>query len=106
VTRGWEKAEAIDAIELAHKVAAVGVTRIIYTDVARDGMLEGPNLEMTCRVARESGLQVTASGGVSSLRDIKQLKQAEDCSVDSVIVGRAIYEKRFTLEEAIHVAVD
>jgi len=106
VIRGWEQAEAIAAIELARRVAAIGVTRIIYTDVARDGMLEGPNVEMTCRVALESGLKVTASGGVSSLDDIETLKKAADCQVDSVIVGRAIYEKRFTLEEAIYAAKD
>jgi phosphoribosylformimino-5-aminoimidazole carboxamide ribotide isomerase len=94
----------MDAIELARRVAAIGVTRIIYTDVARDGMLEGPSVEMTCRIALESGLKVTASGGVSSLDDIKRLKKAEDCRVDSVIVGKAIYEKRFTLEEAIYAA--
>jgi len=104
VIRGWEQSEAMDAIELARRVAAIGVTRIIYTDVARDGMLEGPNVEMTCRVVLESELKVTASGGVSSLDDIKRLKQVGECGVDSVIVGKAIYEKRFTLEEAILVA--
>ena len=67
-------------------------------------MLEGVNLEQTCHIARESGLRVTASGGVSSLADIVQLKGIRQCGVDSVIVGKALYEGRFTLEEALRVA--
>ena len=103
-TRGWEKGEAVEAVELAQRVARAGVRRIIYTDIARDGMLDGPNLEETCEIARRSGLSVTASGGVSSLEDIKRLKQAEPFGVDSVIVGRAIYEGRFTVAEALGAA--
>jgi phosphoribosylformimino-5-aminoimidazole carboxamide ribotide isomerase len=106
VIRGWEKSEALNAIELARDVAAFGIKRIIYTDVARDGMLIGPNIEETCRIARESGLKVTASGGVSSIDDIKRLTQMAECGVDSVIVGRAIYERRFTVAEAILAASD
>lgn len=101
VTRGWEKQEEVTAIELAARVAALGVSRIIYTDVARDGTLEGVNVEQTCAVARASGLPITASGGVSSLADIERLKTACGTSIDSVIVGKALYEKRFTLEEAL-----
>ena len=101
VTRGWEKQEEVTAVELAARVAALGVSRIIYTDVARDGTLEGVNAEQTCAVARASGLPVTASGGVSSLADIERLKIACHAGIDSVIVGKALYEKRFTLEEAL-----
>ncbi|MCA1615744.1 MAG: 1-(5-phosphoribosyl)-5-[(5-phosphoribosylamino)methylideneamino]imidazole-4-carboxamide isomerase [Acidobacteria bacterium] len=103
VTHGWEKQEDVTALELAARVAALGVSRIIYTDVARDGTLEGVNSEQTCAVARASGLPVTASGGVSSLADIERLKAACGARIDSVIVGKALYEKRFTLEEAIRV---
>jgi phosphoribosylformimino-5-aminoimidazole carboxamide ribotide isomerase len=101
VTRGWEKQEDVTAVELAARVAALGVSRIIYTDVARDGMLEGVNAEQTCAVALASGLPVTASGGVSSLADIERLKTACGTRIDSVIVGKALYEKRFTLEDAL-----
>jgi phosphoribosylformimino-5-aminoimidazole carboxamide ribotide isomerase len=101
MTRGWEKQETITAVELAQRVAALGVERIVYTDVARDGMLSGVNLEQTCRIARESGLRVTASGGVSSLADIRVLRGVSESGVDSVIVGKALYESRFTLKEAI-----
>lgn len=104
VTHGWERQEEVTALELAARVSALGVARIIYTDVARDGTLEGVNVEQTCAVARASGLPVTASGGVSSLADIERLKAARDAGVDSVIVGKALYEKRFTLEEALRCA--
>src|SRR5713226_4113275 len=76
------------------------VERIIYTDVARDGMLTGVNIEQTLVLARESGLKVTASGGVSSLEDLERLKQLTAFGVDSVIVGKALYEGRFTLKQA------
>jgi phosphoribosylformimino-5-aminoimidazole carboxamide ribotide isomerase len=101
MTRGWEKREIITAVELAQRVAALGVKRIVYTDVARDGMLSGINLEQTCAISRVSGLRVTASGGVSSLADINRLKSVSESGVDSVIVGKALYEGRFTLDEAI-----
>jgi phosphoribosylformimino-5-aminoimidazole carboxamide ribotide isomerase len=99
--RGWTDATRVDAFELARRVAAAGAQRIIYTDIARDGRLEGPNFPMTGELARRSGLRVTASGGVSSLEDIARLCELEADGVDSVIVGKALYEGRFTLEEAI-----
>ena len=101
VTRGWEKQEPLTALSLARRVAEIGVERIVYTDVQRDGMLTGPNIEQTCRIASESGLKVTASGGVSSLEDLKRLKDASDCGIDSVIVGKAFYEGRFSFPEAL-----
>ncbi len=100
MVRGWEQEGKIRAVELAHVVAKAGVERIIYTDVARDGMLTGVNIEQTLVLARESGLKVTASGGVSSLEDLERLKQLTATGVDSVIVGKALYERRFTLKEA------
>ena len=101
LTHGWEKEGSFSAAALARRVADAGVDRIVYTDVARDGMLTGVNLEQTCAIARESGLRVTASGGVSSLEDLRQLKSIGRCGVDSVIVGKALYEGRFTLKEAL-----
>jgi phosphoribosylformimino-5-aminoimidazole carboxamide ribotide isomerase len=100
MTRGWEKKESVSATDFAQRVATAGVERIVYTDVARDGMLSGVNLEQTCAIARESGLKVTASGGIASLEDILRLKSVSECGIDSVIVGRAFYEGRFTLKEA------
>jgi phosphoribosylformimino-5-aminoimidazole carboxamide ribotide isomerase len=101
MTRGWEQRGSISAVELARRVAVAGVERIVYTDIARDGMLTGPNIEQTCLIARESGLKVTASGGVSSLEDIKRLVSVSQCGIDSVIIGKALYEGRLTLEEIL-----
>jgi phosphoribosylformimino-5-aminoimidazole carboxamide ribotide isomerase len=101
-TRGWEKSENLTATELARRVASVGVERIIYTDIARDGMMEGANVAQTCALARDSGLKVTASGGVASLEDVAQLVEAGSaCGIDSLIIGRSLYEGRFTLGEAL-----
>ncbi len=104
MTRGWEEHGQLEAVELARRIASMGVGRIVYTDVARDGMLTGPNIEQTCLIARESGLKVTASGGVSSLEDVVRLRRVSECGVDSVIVGKALYEGRFTLKQAIRKA--
>jgi len=104
MTRGWESATPLLAVELARSVAECGVERIVYTDIARDGMLSGPNIEQTLAVARAANVNVTASGGVSSLDDIKRLREAGDSRLDSVIVGKALYEGKFRLEEAIGVA--
>lgn len=102
MTHGWEKQESISALTLALNVSAVGIQRVIYTDIQRDGTLTGPNIEQTCLIAG-TGLKVTASGGISSLED---LKAVSCCGVDSVIVGKALYEKHFTLEAAMKVAND
>jgi phosphoribosylformimino-5-aminoimidazole carboxamide ribotide isomerase len=100
VTRGWEKQEKLSAVEFAQHVARAGVERIVYTDVGRDGMFLGINIEQTCEVARESGLKVTASGGVASLADIKLVAEASACGIDSLIIGKALYEGRVSLKEA------
>lgn len=105
MVRGWEQAGKIRAVDLAHTVGKAGIERVIYTDVARDGMLTGLNIEQTFLIARESGLKVTASGGVSSLDDIKRVSQLSAFGVDSVIVGKALYEGRFTLKEASQAGV-
>ncbi len=104
LTRGWEKQGGVSAIDLARRVAEAGVSRVVYTDVSRDGTLAGVNIEQTRAVARETGLLVTASGGVASLVDLERLRAASDCGIDSVIVGKALYEGRFTLEEALRFA--
>ena len=100
-THGWVEATQVDAIEFARRVASLGAQRIIYTDISRDGRLEGPNIEMTLRIAEASGIRVTASGGISSLEDIERLCLLEPHGVDSVIVGKALYEGRLTLQAAL-----
>src|SRR5918992_649072 len=74
MTRGWEEGTRISAVDLAGNVASAGIKRIVYTDIARDGMLTGPNIEQTVAVARAAKVPVTASGGVSGLDDIKRLR--------------------------------
>lgn len=102
MTRGWVSETRIEAMNLAKSVAAWGVKRIIYTDISRDGMLTGPNVEQTVAVARAAKIHVTASGGVSSLDDVKRLRDAGEPLLDSVIVGKALYEQKFKLEDAIN----
>lgn len=101
-THGWETVTRISSVELAQNVVSLGIKRIIYTDIARDGMLTGPNIEQTVAVAREAQVRVTASGGVSSLDDIKRLRDAGEPLLDSVIVGKALYEQKFKLEDAVN----
>ena len=103
-TRGWTEDGGRSAVELGCEMRELGVTRIIYTDISRDGMLTGVNITETERMARKTGLKITASGGISSLDDIRTLKQIECLGVDSVITGKALYEGKFGLEEAIEAA--
>lgn len=101
LVRGWETTTQLKTIDLAKGISRAGLDRIIYTDTTRDGMLTGPNLEQTTNVARASQLKVTASGGISSIDDIKLLRDANEPLLDSVIVGKALYEKKFSLEDAL-----
>jgi phosphoribosylformimino-5-aminoimidazole carboxamide ribotide isomerase len=97
---GWQEVTTVDVLELAARVREWGVARIEYTDVVRDGMLVGPNLAGIEQLARASGLRVSAAGGVASIEDLRALKPLEAAGVDEVIVGKALYERRFTLAEA------
>ena len=103
MTHGWETATPVKAVDLARSVAECGVKRIIYTDIARDGMMVGPNIEQTLAVVRAANVSVTASGGVSSLDDLKRLRDTGEPLLDSVIVGKALYEGKFRFEEAVRV---
>ena len=102
MTRGWVSETGIQANDLARDVAAYGIKRIIYTDISRDGMLTGPNVEQTIAVARAANVHVTASGGVSSLDDLRRLRDTGEPLIDSVIVGKALYEQKFKLEDALN----
>jgi phosphoribosylformimino-5-aminoimidazole carboxamide ribotide isomerase len=104
MSRGWEQVTELTATELSEVVAAAGVKRIVYTDIGRDGMLSGINIDQTNAVARAGSISVTASGGVGSLDDLRALREKADRRVDSVIVGKALYEGRFSLKEAIETA--
>jgi phosphoribosyl isomerase A len=97
--RGWTE-EAGELFEALTCFTEMGVPRFVYTDVAKDGMLAGPNVEMLRRVADATSAHVTASGGVSSLDDLDQLAECHE-RVDAAIVGKALYSGAFTLEEAL-----
>ena len=97
---GWVEVTELSDVEFAQLWRERGVQRVIYTDIARDGMLTGPNLPALQRMAQQSNLRVTASGGVSSLADLKELQALEADGVDQVIVGKAIYENTLDLREA------
>jgi phosphoribosylformimino-5-aminoimidazole carboxamide ribotide isomerase len=98
---GWKEITTMDAVELARRVKSWGVPRIQYTDVRRDGTLVGPNLPGIEELAKASGLRVTAAGGFSSLEDLRRLKPLEALGVDEVVLGKALYEKRLTLAQAV-----
>lgn len=98
---GWTELTEVAAVDLAAEVRSWGVRRIQYTDVVRDGTLVGPNLPAIEEMARVSGLRITAAGGVSRIEDLVRLKALEAVGVDEVIVGKALYEGRFTLAQAL-----
>ena len=97
-THGWVDVSQVTASALALRMKAVGVDTVIYTDISRDGMLQGPNVEATARLIRETGMQIVGSGGVSCLKDLRDLEQA-GCA--GAILGKALYEGAFTLDEAL-----
>lgn len=101
---GWEASGHIQAEELAKKMADAGLERIIFTDIARDGMLSGVNVEATVAVAKASGLKVTASGGVASLEDLKILKKRETDGIEGCIIGKALYTGAIDLRQAVAIA--
>ncbi len=100
-TRGWLNTSKVPAIELAQQVARQGAAAIIYTDIQRDGTLEGPNLEALRELATAVSVPVIASGGVSSITDLLSLLALEPQGVSGVIVGRALYTGDISLTEAL-----
>ncbi len=94
-TKGWTEDTGITAVSLGLNMKQLGVQRIIYTDIARDGMMVGPNIEAIRELAEKTGLRVTASGGVSGYKDLLKLAPLEQYGVDSVIIGKALYENKF-----------
>jgi phosphoribosylformimino-5-aminoimidazole carboxamide ribotide isomerase len=100
---GWAEATQLKAEELGKAMKQIGVSRIIFTDIARDGMLSGPNIKSTVNMARETGLEIIASGGISTLGDLQKLKAEAErgVAIEGAIIGKALYSGAFTLEEAL-----
>ena len=99
--QGWTEASEIDVLDLAGDMAAIGVERLLYTDIARDGMLSGPDLETNTLLARQTTMAVLASGGVSSLEDIRNLAGT---GVEGVVVGQALYTGVLDLAQSVTAA--
>jgi phosphoribosylformimino-5-aminoimidazole carboxamide ribotide isomerase len=100
---GWAEASRLGVIELAQKFEGAGVAAIIYTDIDRDGAMGGVNVDATITLAQHLTTPVIASGGVSSLDDLRELRPAEECGIIGAIVGRALYDGRVTVPDAIRV---
>jgi phosphoribosylformimino-5-aminoimidazole carboxamide ribotide isomerase len=98
---GWAKLSQITAVELAKTFEAVGVAAIIYTDIARDGVLKGLNIEATLELAKSVSIPVIASGGLASLDDIKRILQPDCSALAGAITGRALYDGRLNPSEAL-----
>jgi phosphoribosylformimino-5-aminoimidazole carboxamide ribotide isomerase len=96
---GWVEKSKITVIDLAKKFEDAGVSSIIYTDISRDGTLSGVSLEKTINLAQNVSIPVIASGGVSQIQDIHDIKKSEKHGVSGVIIGRAIYDKKITIKE-------
>ena len=99
-TEGWVSNSKVNAISLSKKFEDFGVSEIVYTDIEKDGMMEGLNIKATVNLAKEINIPVIASGGVSSNDDLKKIINYEKFGISGVIVGRALYENKINIKEA------
>ena len=97
-TDGWEKISDVPAIELCKKMAEIGVKTVVYTDISKDGMMSGPNIESTKELVEQSGINIIASGGVSTMSD---LEGVASIGAQGVIIGKALYQGALDLKEVI-----
>jgi phosphoribosylformimino-5-aminoimidazole carboxamide ribotide isomerase len=103
-THGWQTQSTIPALELARQMRTRGIQRVIYTDIARDGMLGGVDAVAMAEFAKAAGIGVIASGGVASLADVQALAARTTDGIEGVIIGQALYTGALKLDEAIRVA--
>jgi phosphoribosylformimino-5-aminoimidazole carboxamide ribotide isomerase len=101
-SHGWEKQSDISAIDLLRKFNQSLVGSVIYTDISKDGSMKGVSLDQTISFAKQNPHPVIASGGVSSLNDILKLYENFSNGIEGVVIGRALYDKKFTFEEALY----
>lgn len=100
---GWAEVSDMTAVDLAKKFEDVGVTAIIYTDISKDGAMQGPNFAETISLAEQITTPVIASGGISSIGDIQRYKAAESGGIEGCILGRALYEGKIEAAEALKI---
>lgn len=102
--QGWEETTGETATDFGRRLIALGAQRFLYTDIARDGMLQGVNAEGTAELARALGVPVIASGGVAGIADIKRLVAVQPDGIEGVVIGKALYSGNLDLTEALSVA--
>lgn len=102
---GWVEKSKFTALDFGRQMLALGVKTAIYTDVSRDGLLQGPNILSIEEMAKKTGLQIIASGGVTSPRNIRDLKALESVGIVGAIIGKALYEGKISLSEALQAAL-
>jgi phosphoribosylformimino-5-aminoimidazole carboxamide ribotide isomerase len=102
-TRGWKESTDIDVINFASQLEAEGLKYIIYTDIAIDGTLSGVNAEEVKKLLSKVNIPVIVSGGVSSIEDLRNLKKIENLGLEGVIIGKALYDNKISLPEALRV---
>jgi phosphoribosylformimino-5-aminoimidazole carboxamide ribotide isomerase len=105
-SHGWTVGTGVPVLEAVGAFEAAGVSLFIYTDVSRDGTMKGPDISGLLRLADATSLPVVASGGISSLDDLRQVAGHRERGIAGAIIGRALYEKAFDVREAIAVADD
>ena len=98
---GWVSTAELSAEEFGTTMRGLGVATAVFTDISRDGLLAGPNIVATKNMAVKTGLEIIASGGVASLKDLQELKKLEAVGVSGVIIGKALYNGEFSLAEAL-----
>ena len=100
-SHGWIVTETLPATEFASELEKTGVRSIIYTDIARDGMLTGPNISSLSQLAETIGIHIIASGGIHKIEDIRKIIELRKNNITGIITGKALYEKTLDLKEAI-----
>ncbi|MCP3031376.1 1-(5-phosphoribosyl)-5-[(5-phosphoribosylamino)methylideneamino]imidazole-4-carboxamide isomerase [Halobacillus sp. A1] len=101
-TEGWLEKSEVQAVDLGKELASAGAKTFVYTDIAKDGMLQGPNTSEIVRLAEQTGVDVIASGGIKGIEDLQELKKYQQYNVIGSIVGKALYTDRIQLSDALN----
>ncbi len=99
-TRGWQNVGNVDSIDICKFLESIGIQTLVYTDISKDGMLQGPNFSVYEELSRKTGINIIASGGVTTLEDIQQLN---NMNMYGAIIGKALYDNRLDFKEALNI---
>ncbi len=97
-TEGWKEVSSVDSVELCKELEEIGVKTIVYTDISKDGMMIGPNFNIYEKLSKETNLDIIASGGVTTMKDVEKLKEI---NLYGAIIGKALYENKIELKEVL-----